>query len=43
MNISYFSGASNVSSASIDSWELTVTAMHTFQGQIPCDLSFKRG
>lgn len=37
------SGASNRSTGSDDSWELKVTAVHPFQGQIPCDLSFKPG
>lgn len=37
------SGASNLSAGSNDSWELRVTAIHPFQGQIPCDLSFKAG
>lgn len=37
------SGASNFSTGSDDSWELKVTAIHPFQGQIPCDLSFKPG
>lgn len=37
------SGASNFSTGSDDSWELRVTAIHPFQGQIPCDLSFKPG
>ena len=38
-----FTGASNTSTGSDDSWELKVTAIHPFQGQIPCDLSFKPG
>lgn len=37
------SGASNTSTGSDDSWELKVTAIHPFHGQIPCDLSFKPG
>lgn len=43
------SGASNLSTGSTlstgsnDSWELRVTAIYPFEGQLPCDLSFKTG
>ncbi|XP_045175921.2 SH3 domain-containing YSC84-like protein 1 [Mercenaria mercenaria] len=37
------SGASNLSTGSNDSWDLWATAKHPFEGQLPCDLSFRIG